>query len=249
MATAIRRPTDRRSINARFDQSLNAAHMLRLSYQRTAAELQNQGVGSFDLIGRAYSTSVAENIVRLSENGAVGRRGFCESRLQIDGMRPSRRRRSRHRRYGCWMPSRAAARSGVAAAARWTSRPPPTSTTCAGAHSLRAGVLLEGGRYRSDDFSNYFGTYTFASLADYEAGRPSNYSRRIGDPAVQYSNLQVGDLRAGRLAPAQEPAAQLRAPLRSADARSRISRTSHRASALTWSPLKSGRTTFRGGAG
>ena len=31
-----------------------------------------------------------------------------------------------------------------------------------GNHSWRTGLLLEGGRYRSDDTSNYLGTYTFA---------------------------------------------------------------------------------------
>ena len=39
-----------------------------------------------------------------------------------------------------------------------------------GMHSFRAGVQLEGGTYRSDDSQNYFGTYTFESLAAYQAG-------------------------------------------------------------------------------
>ena len=39
--------------------------------------------------------------------------------------------------------------------------------------------------------TNYLGTYTFASLADYQAGRPSGYTRRIGDPRVRYSTPQA----------------------------------------------------------
>ncbi len=76
-----------------------------------------------------------------------------------------------------------------------------------GVHSMRAGVLLEGGRYRSDDAANYFGTYTFASLRDYEAGRPSNFTRRTGLPDVEYGNLQAGAVLAGRLALSQVDAA------------------------------------------
>ena len=49
-------------------------------------------------------------------------------------------------------------------------------------HSLRTGILVDGGSVRSDDTSNYLGTYTFESLAAYEAGRPRSYTRRIGDP-------------------------------------------------------------------
>jgi outer membrane receptor for ferrienterochelin and colicin len=35
-------------------------------------------------------------------------------------------------------------------------------------------------------------TYTFTSLADYEAGRAANYSQRLGDPLVEFSPWQAG---------------------------------------------------------
>ncbi len=60
-----------------------------------------------------------------------------------------------------------------------------------GAHSWRTGVLLDGGSFTSDDISNYLGTYTFASLADYDAGLPATFSRRTGDPNLTYSTLQA----------------------------------------------------------
>ena len=47
---------------------------------------------------------------------------------------------------------------------------------------MRTGILLEGASYRSDEFSNYLGTYTFASLDDYLAGaevlRPADMDNR-----------------------------------------------------------------------
>ena len=67
-----------------------------------------------------------------------------------------------------------------------TSRPRRISTTSAARTRMRAGVLLEGGRYRSSETSNYLGTYTFASLADFDAGRavelhaPHRRSERFG---------------------------------------------------------------------
>ncbi len=51
-------------------------------------------------------------------------------------------------------------------------------------HSWRTGISLDGLIYRSDEMTDYLGTYTFGSLADYEAGRPRSYTRRIGDPLV-----------------------------------------------------------------
>ena len=55
-----------------------------------------------------------------------------------------------------------------------------------------SGTLVEGGSYRSDNRTNYLGTFTFASLADYDAGRPANFTRRAGDPLVEYSQWQAG---------------------------------------------------------
>lgn len=45
---------------------------------------------------------------------------------------------------------------------------------------------------RSDAVANYLGTYTFNSLDAYQAQTPSNYSRRIGNPAIDYRMVQVG---------------------------------------------------------
>ena len=39
------------------------------------------------------------------------------------------------------------------------------------------GTLVEGGVYRSDNRTNYLGTFTFPSLADYDAGRPATYTQ------------------------------------------------------------------------
>ena len=44
--------------------------------------------------------------------------------------------------------------------------------------------------WHSDDHTNYLGTYTFESLAAYDAGRPRSYTRRIGDPNIDYSYFQ-----------------------------------------------------------
>ena len=248
VAHAIRRPTDRFSLNARFDQALNAAHLLRFSYQRTAVELRNQGVGSYDLHERAFASRSADNIFRVSENGAVGRRFFSESRLQIRwaGSDAVSAVEAPTVRVIDAFTSGGAQRRGGTRAVEFEAA--TDLDYVRGTHAVRTGVLIEGGRYRSDEFSNYFGTFTFASLADFEAGRPSNFSRRLGDPNVRYSNLQMGlyaqdDYRLRK-------SLMLSYGLRY-EAQTLISDQNNFSPriSLTWSPLKSGRTTFRGGMG
>jgi hypothetical protein len=117
-----------------------------------------------------------------------------------------------------------------------------------GAHSWRTGVLLEAGRFRSDDMSNYLGTYTFASLADFEAGRPSTYTRRIGNANIRYSTLQAAvyvqdDWRISRsvlLSPGVRYGSQQHVGDRW--------NLSPRVSAA-WSPMRNGKVTLRGSYG
>ena len=56
-------------------------------------------------------------------------------------------------------------------------------------HAMRAGILVEGGSYRSDQVSNYNGTYTFASAYDFSTGQPLQFSQRIGNPLIEYLSL------------------------------------------------------------
>jgi hypothetical protein len=247
-AEPVRRPTDRLLVSARFDQALGQAHALRMSYQRTATDLRNLGVGGFDLPERAFSTASTDNVFRLSENGPVGRRFFSESRLQIrwlatdaesafDG--PATRVLDAFTSGGA---QRRGGRDTVAVEAA------TDVDYVRGAHSFRTGLLLETGRYQSDDATNYLGTWTFASLAAYEAGQPTNFSRRTGDPRVRYGNAQVGVY-------AQDDYRAHKSLMVSYGVRYEVqSLVGGRGSlsprlSLTWSPVESGRTTFRGGAG
>ena len=117
-----------------------------------------------------------------------------------------------------------------------------------GAHSWRTGALIEGGSFTSDDITNYLGTYTFASLADYEAERPSQWSRRTGDPNLTYSTWQTAlyvqdDWRIAR-------SLLLTGGLRYG-VQSHVSdawNLSPRAT-FAWSPLRSGNLTIRGSYG
>jgi hypothetical protein len=108
--------------------------------------------------------------------------------------------------------------------------------------------LIDGGRYRSDATTNYLGTFTFDNLAAYTASQPSNYSRRIGDPAISYGNIQAGiyiqdDIRVRRnltLTPGVRYELQ-----RHVGDRLNIGPRF----GATWAPFRSGQTTFRGSVG
>lgn len=247
-SSPIRRPSDRINFNGRVDHALTRSHTLRGTFQQNANDQRNLGVGNFDLAERAYGRTTTDSVFRLSESGAWGRAWFGESRLQVrwtDTESVSQVEAPTIRVLDAFTAGGAQQAGGR----RTTEFEWATNFDYArGRHAMKMGALVEGGRYRSDTRTNYFGTYTFPSLADYEAGLASTYSRRTGDPLVEYSHWQAGvffqdDWRARRNLTVS---AGLRQEFQShlGDALNLAPRAG-----LTWSPFKHGRTTVRAGGG
>jgi hypothetical protein len=244
----IRRPAERVNFNGRVDHALTRSHTLRGTYQQNANDQANLGVGSFDLAERAYSRTSEDRVLRLSESGPWSRNVFAESRLQL-------RWQSGRSSSAAEIPTVRVLDAFTAGGAQQDGARTSTELEWAtsvdwakGKHSIRAGSLIEGGRYLSDSRTNYLGTYTFTSLADYEAGRPATYSRRDGDPLVEYSQWQTAvfiqdDWRARKNLTVS---AGLRQEFQTTlgDGWNLAPRAG-----LTWSPFSSGRTTVRAGGG
>ena len=247
-AEALRQPQDRLNFSGRLDHALNRDHALRVSFDRNSAEMRNLGVGEFNLPERGFSTESSANMLRFSENGPFGRRFFSESRLQIrwtDNESRSAVEAPTYRVNDAFTSGGAQTRGGRSDV---TFELASDLDYVRGSHSWRTGLLLEGGRYTSNDISNYLGTYTFASLADYEAGRPSVYTRRVGNPDLKYSYLQAA-------AYVQDDWRLARSLLLSAGVRygyQTLVGDSFNLSprfSLAWSPRKNGNLTLRGNYG
>ena len=245
---SVRRPADRANFSARVDHALTKSHTLRASYQRNGTSSRNLGVGDYDLPARAYSRDTTEDVFRISQSGPVGRNFFSETRFQ-----------ARHQTNESDSLTDAptlqvldAFTSGgaqVEGGRRGTDIEVATDLDYAkGRHSARAGFVLEVGRYRSDDSRNMGGTFTFASLDAYDAGQPTTFAQRSGNPLVEYSQVQFGGY-------VQDDVRLARSLSMSFGLRYEVQ--THTSDYLnfaprfgtTWSPFKSGSTTIRGGAG
>ena len=246
--TAIRRPSDRVNFNGRVDHALTKSHTLRGTFQQNGNDQRSLGVGSFDLSERAFARTSAESVLRLSESGPLRRGWFADSRLQVrwsDTDTAAALEAPTVRVLDAFTSGGAQQDGGR----RSTEIEWATNVDYArGRHAVRFGALAEGGRHRSDSRQNYLGTYTFASLTDYEAGIPATYTRRDGDPAVEYSHWQAGvfvqdDWRARKNLTLS---AGLRYELQThlGDRFNLAPR-----GGLTWSPFKHGKTTVRAGGG
>jgi len=248
LVTPIRRPSDRLNFNLRVDHAINKSHTLRGSLQQNGNEARNLGVGSYDLPDRAYRRDASESLLRISESGPLSRLWYADSRLQV-------RRTTSDSASALERPTVRVLDAFTAGGAQQAGGRRATELEYASdvdyaqhGHALRVGALVEGGVYSSDSRTNYLGTFTFPSLADYEAGRPATFSRRAGDPLVEFSQWQAGfyvqdDWRVRKnltLSGGVREEFQSHMP----DQWNVAPRAG-----LTWSPFKNGRTTVRAGGG
>jgi carboxypeptidase family protein len=244
----LRRPSDLWETYDLFDYAITKDQMLRMSYEQSNNTRKNQGVGASDLPERAYSTGSRDHEFRIQESGPLGRRSFMNTRLQLTWTDTDSRsaleaptiRISDIRTTG-----------GAQVSGGRRSRDFEFASDVdyvRGKHSVRAGVLLEGGHFRSDDSSNYLGTYTFITMESFLGQQPATYTRRVGNPLIDYWNLRSGayvqdDIRV-RKGLTVSPGLRYETQTHVRDLGNLGPRFG-----LTWSPRKSGRTTVRASAG
>jgi hypothetical protein len=185
-----RRPSRRLNLSARVEHALNKTHSLRLEYQRNAGRQDNLGVGDFDLAERAYTLDQSEHIFRLSESGTFAKRFLNEFRFQA-------RWRDRETIPVSDNPAllvlNAFNGGGALTSGRHRTRDFEIADNfdfSSGQHSMRAGIIFEGASYDSTETFNANGTYTFANLEALNAERPTTYTQRTGDPALNFSQYQ-----------------------------------------------------------
>ena len=246
-ADSVRKPNDSLNFAARLEHMLTKTQMFRAEFQRNHTRLDNVGVGDFDLIDRGYRQTQTDNVLRASNAGAIGKTLYNELRLQW---------RSTDVAYAPTSTAPAvlvlnAFNAGGAQLAGSSGSNVLSITDdldiARGRHAIRAGGQLDTGRYRSGELRNTSGTFTFASLAAYDAGQPTTFTRNVGDPFVEVSQTQLGlyvqdDVRARK---DLTVSAGLRQEYQSQIGGLNIAPRG----GITWSPFKSGKTTIRAGGG
>lgn len=244
----LRMPRDSVSVSGTLDYALTRDQTLRISSGWNSSTAKNQGVGAYDLLSRAYGTTNSNFQLRVQEAGPLGRRFFINTRMLVNWS-------DAESTSAVESPTisviDAFTTGGAQRAGGRHSRGYSLQSDLdyvRGIHSWRGGVSLVGGTYRTDDALNYLGTYTFESLAAYEAGLPRSFTRRIGDPNISYVDWQAGfyvqdDIRL-RKNLTLSPGVRIEAQTHMSDSNNIGPRIG-----VTWAPSKSGKTTLRFSAG
>jgi hypothetical protein len=244
----FRRPSRTLNLSARVEHALTKSHTLHAEYQRNANRQDGLGVGDFDLSERAFTFDQTEHILRVTDSGLISKRFVNEWRFQARWHELARRSASD---APAVLVLNAFNQGGAGIAGIRHTREFEVADNLDfvfGKHSMRAGLLFETSHYQSDENRNANGTFTFASLADYRAARPTTYTLRTGDPLLDFNQNQFGlywqdDYRI-RKELSLNFGARYEWQTNLGDHNSLAPRVG-----LAWSPFKAGKTTFRAGAG
>lgn len=186
------RPSRRLNLDARVEHALTRTHTSRLQYQRNATLQNNLGTGDFDLASRAFSQNQTEHLFRLADSGVIGKRYYNEVRFQTRWLNTETTSASAGQTILVpgFFNGGSAQRSGGRNQLEF--QLDDNVDYALEKHGVRFGVQFEAGSYRSNDSTNAAGTFQFADLAAYQAGRPTQFTQRIGDPSVAYNQYQFG---------------------------------------------------------
>jgi len=244
----LRTKRDQVFVNGQMDYALTLDQTLRFGYNLTRFANDNLGVGGYDGPARAFSNENTQHNIRVQHYGPIGRRMFSRSRFQLfvgDSAAHSLTDAPTLRVNDAFTSGGAQQTGGD-----HTRRVNFGSDLdyVRGRQSFRVGTNLDGWLVHSDSASNYFGTYTFASLDAFNAGQPSNYTRRVGDPRLSYRVFQGAFYAQDDIRPVKNLtiSAGLRYEVQSnvddaLDLGPRVG--------VTWAPTRNGQTTLRGSAG
>jgi hypothetical protein len=248
VALGLKAPRDNLYVNGQMDYALTLNQTLRVAYNLNRVTNNNLGIGGYDEPERAYSSDSNVSNVRVQHFGPLGRRAVWRSRLQLFLA-------DAHTQSATEAPTIRVLDAFTSGGAQLSGGDHSRRINVAsdldyvlGKHSLRTGLLLDGGWYRSSASSNYLGTYTFDNLQAFLANQPSNYTRRLGDPNIAYRNLQAAfyfqdDIRVRKnltLSPGVRYEVQTHVNDHS-NVGPRFG--------VTWAPFAGGQTTLRGSAG
>jgi len=189
----IEQPSTGFGFSTRLDHQITPAQSIRVDLSGNGRTAQNQGIGQFDLPERAFTSIDDSGAFRVGHHATLNRRYVNDLRLAVEweSTAVSPLSSARAVRVLDAFTSGGAQQQGERRS-RTLEIENELEFTVLQRHRITAGASVDGSDYRGNEFSNATGTYVFSSLASFEAGRPTTFTQRIGDPTFAYSLYRFG---------------------------------------------------------
>jgi hypothetical protein len=189
---AVRSTNDQSGFQFNLEHSLSQNHGLLFGLQRSTSEGLNQGVGGFNLPSRASSRVSDSTQVRARLQSVINTKYLNELRMQVN---TGSNEAISELNESTIVVQDAFTRGGAGVSSNSSTRRLEVADNfdfTVGKHQMRVGALLEGAFFSNFDERNALGTWTYRTIEDYNAGRPAQYSQRLGTVDTSFNQYQAG---------------------------------------------------------
>jgi carboxypeptidase family protein len=192
---ALPSPRTRNNMSGRIDWQATANNTLTARYQFESNDEENQGVGGITLPSRGFVSSEAEHTVRLSHTQVLGPRAINQTRFQF--IRNESSQTANELNAGAAINVLGEFNAGASTVGRSSDNInryelQNLTSWSAGKHFVRFGGRLRVVQDTSISQSNFSGTITYSSLADYLNGTASQLSFVTGGLRTAFTFADVG---------------------------------------------------------
>jgi hypothetical protein len=184
--TAVLSPVTRDSLLGRLDWQATKAQRISLKYELHIDKTQNGGIGGFSLPDLATSFYHHDYRVEISDQFVLSPDLLNSFRIAL-GTNTTRVSSANDQPL---VIVQGAFSSGGAEVDEWREEPrtdmQDTLSLSKGKNEWKFGVTANLHPFRTYNADNFGGTYTFASLAAYEAGQPEQFTITTGNPMLNF---------------------------------------------------------------
>ena len=221
---------------------------IKLRYIFSSENFGNMGVGGFNLPERAYAVKNQNHELRFSESGQLGKRFLNESRFQFIHETTQTTPKSGSTAVIVLDSFSAGGAGNSSRTSRKIFRAADNLMFGIKQHALKTGGEVYFESREQTSALNRNGTFTFSTLEDFEFNRPSLFSQSLGVRSVELSQWQIAAFIQDDVRISQSFILSLGLRYEWQNNLADGNNFSPRIS-FSWSPLKNGKATFRGGAG
>jgi hypothetical protein len=190
---AVSNPQSRLDLSPRLDLQLTPSNTLTVRYLYDRQKSTNSGVSQFALDTQGYNTLNQENTLQVSDTQILGAKVINETRFEYI--------RDRDNQIALNNTPTITVQGAFTGGGNNEGNIRDNqdhyelqnyTTASLGAHAIRFGGRFRVVRDANSSTSGFNGNYTYASLASYEAGQPSQYSVTVGTPEAQVALFDAG---------------------------------------------------------
>ncbi|HEV3200924.1 MAG TPA: carboxypeptidase regulatory-like domain-containing protein [Bryobacteraceae bacterium] len=211
VSQALPTPQSRTAFSPRLDYTLNRRNTLVVRYQDLRIGLDNQGVGDFNLASRAFHESQTERTLQITETAMISPRAINETRLQylrVTDQATATDTTPAILVLGAFNGGGPTVGNSGSANTSWELT--NISTYTKKDHTLKWGLRLRQTLLTDTSLRDFAGTFTFFTLAQYQAtlalqaagytgpqivqmgAGPSQFSLSAGTPVTKVSQFDAG---------------------------------------------------------